>query len=422
MLDVKLLRENPEKIAELLSPRGFQLDVIKLRELETKRKAIQVETEGLQNERNTRSKAIGQAKAKGEDIAPLLTDVERLGEELKAKEIALVEIQQELQAIYDLIPNIPNSSVPKGKSEEENAELRRVGEVPKFSFTPKDHVALGLDNIDFETAAKMSGARFVILKKEIARLHRALAQFMLDLHSQQHGYEEVNIPVLVHSHALYGTGQFPKLKEDMFGIEGDDEDLWLIPTAEVSVTNLVRESIIEESKLPLKFVCHSLSFRKEAGTYGKDMKGMIRQHQFEKVEIVQIVKPENSYKALEEMLGHAEKVLQLLKLPYRVVTLCTGDIGFAAAKTYDLEVWLPGQDRYREISSCSNTESFQARRLQARYRNSETNKPEYVHTLNGSGLAVGRTLIAVLENNQDSEGRIHIPEVLWPYMSGIKII
>lgn len=420
MLEVKLLRENPENMAERLSPRGFTLDVGKIKELEAKRKGLQIETQDLQNERNTRSKAVGLAKSKGQAIESLLADLDTLSETLKQKEQALESIQKALQDIYDWIPNLPHESVPIGKNENDNLEIRKWGTPKTFSFTPKDHVDLGKGKLDLEIATKISGARFVVMKQEIARLHRALAQFMINMHIEEHGYQEVYVPYLVNSGSLYGTGQFPKFKDDQFGIAG--EDYWLIPTSEVAVTNLVRDSIVEESDLPLKFACYSPCFRKEAGTYGKDVRGMIRQHQFDKVEMVQIVKPEQSYQALEEMIGHAEKVLQRLELPYRVVSLCTGDLGFAAAKTYDLEVWLPGQNRYREISSCSNTESFQARRMQARYRNVNTKKPEYVHTLNGSGLAVGRTLIAVMENYQDENGRIQIPWALLPYMGGIKEI
>lgn len=422
MLDVKLLRETPEVVAKRLETRGFTLDVAKIKALEQKRKKLQIETQELQNERNTRSKTIGQAKAKGEAIEPLLADIERLGDNLKQVEQQLEVVLKDLQEIYDWIPNLPHESVPIGASEEDNVEVRQWGSPKEFAFTPKDHVALGelQKNIDFDAATKLSGSRFVVLKKGVARLHRALAQFMLDLHIEEHGYQEVYTPYLVSSLCMYGTGQFPKFKDDQFGIEG--EDLWLIPTAEVSLTNLVSDTIIEEATLPLKFTSHTPSFRKEAGSYGKDMRGMLRQHQFDKVEMVQIVKPEHSYAALEEMIGHAENVLKRLELPYRVTSLCTGDIGFASAKTYDLEVWLPGQNRYREISSCTNTENFQARRMQARYRNSETNKPEFVHTLNGSGVAVGRALIAVMENYQDEAGRIRIPEVLIPYMGGASII
>lgn len=426
MLDTKLLREDPEGIAARLKQRGFIVDIERLKALESDRKAIQVETQRLQNARNTSSKAIGQAKAKGESVQALLDQVQALGDELVASEKKLEVIQSELQGIYDRIPNIPDQSVPVGKSEEDNVELRRWGNVPEFTFTPKDHIELGkgiskakLSGIDFDAATQLSGARFVVLSNQIARLHRALAQFMLDLHTTEHGYQEVYVPYLVNSAAMYGTGQFPKMVEDSFKIEGSDH--WLIPTSEVAVTNLVREQILEAEVLPLKYVCHSPCFRSEAGSYGKDLKGMIRQHQFDKVEIVQIVHPDASHAAHEEMLKHAETVLQRLELPYRVVALCTGDLGFSAVKTYDLEVWLPGQMRYREISSCSNTEDFQARRMQARFRSS-TQKPEYVHTLNGSGLAVGRTLIAVLENNQDEKGHIHIPKVLQPYMGGLSLI
>ena len=426
MLDIKVLREDPEGIAALLASRGYVLDVPALQALETARKDIQVETQRLQNARNTSSKAIGYAKAKGEPLKGLLAEVQSLGDGLAASEKALEGVQLQLQAIYDSMPNIPHKSVPMGTSEEHNVMLRLWGILPAFDFDPKDHVELGKRSgtgvpwIDFECATKLSGARFVVLHNQIARLHRALAQFMLDLHTLEHGYQEVYVPYLVNSAALYGTGQLPKMAEDLFGIAG--EDRWLIPTSEVALTNLVREQILDVKRLPLKYVCHSPCFRSEAGSYGKDLKGMIRQHQFDKVEIVQIVRPEESHAAHEAMLQHAETVLQRLELPYRVMVLCTGDLGFTAVKTYDLEVWLPGQQRYREISSCSNTEDFQARRMQARFRHPDTQKTEYVHTLNGSGLAVGRTLIAVLENYQDAEGRIHIPKVLQAYMGGLKVI
>ena len=426
MLDIKVLREDPEGIAALLASRGYVLDVPALQALETARKDIQVETQRLQNARNTSSKAIGYAKAKGEPLEGLLAEVQSLGDGLAASEKALEGVQLQLQAIYDSMPNIPHKSVPMGTSEEHNVMLRLWGILPAFDFDPKDHVELGKRSgtgvpwIDFECATKLSGARFVVLHNQIARLHRALAQFMLDLHTLEHGYQEVYVPYLVNSAALYGTGQLPKMAEDLFGIAG--EDRWLIPTSEVALTNLVREQILDVKRLPLKYVCHSPCFRSEAGSYGKDLKGMIRQHQFDKVEIVQIVRPEESHAAHEAMLQHAETVLQRLELPYRVMVLCTGDLGFTAVKTYDLEVWLPGQQRYREISSCSNTEDFQARRMQARFRHPDTQKTEYVHTLNGSGLAVGRTLIAVLENYQDAEGRIHIPKVLQAYMGGLKVI
>lgn len=427
MLDTKLLREDPEGIAAKLRTRGFELDVNTLKSLESKRKTLQIETQELQNERNVRSKAVGLAKSKKEPIEPLLAEVKDLGDKLIAKEKALEALQAELQSIYDYIPNIPHSSVPIGSNEEQNVEIRRIGEPRKFNFEPKDHVSLGegLDRgkgLDFEKGTKMSGARFTVLQGQLASLHRALAQFMLDLHTREHGYKEVYVPYLVNRDALYGTGQIPKLVDDLFAIKEKERELWLIPTSEVSVTNLHREDIIEEKDLPLKYTCYSPCFRKEAGSYGKDMRGMLRQHQFDKVEIVQLVHPEHSYETLEEMIKQAEKVLQRLELPYRVMALCTGDLGFQSAKTYDLEVWLPGQDRYREISSCSNTETFQARRMQARYRNASTRKPEYLHTLNGSGLAVGRTLIAVMENYQDEEGNIVVPGVLRPYMAGLEII
>lgn len=427
MLDPKILREDPENVAEKLKARGFILDIDKLKSLEAKRKTLQVETQELQNERNSRSKAIGLAKANKQPIEPLLAEVEKILDKLKEKETALEIILKNLQAIYDRIPNIPHESVPFGQSEDDNQEIKRVLEPRTFNFEVKDHVALGenekhrkkdnvlVNGLDFERSSKLSGARFTVMGGKIARLHRALTQFMLNTHIEEHGYQEVYIPYLVQSKCLYGTGQFPNLEGDQFGIQ--DLDLWLIPTSEVSVTNLHRDEIIEEAQLPLKYVCHSPCFRKEAGSYGKDMQGMFRQHQFDKVEMVQIVHPQHSYAALEAMVSHAEKILQRLKLPYRVVSLCSGDLGFAAAKTYDLEVWLPSQNRYREISSCSNTETFQARRLQTRFRNLDTKKPEYCHTLNGSGLAVGRTLIAVMENYQDEEGNISIPEVLLPYMT-----
>ena len=420
MLEPKWLRDNLELAAKKLATRGFQLDIEALKKLEAERKACQVKAESLQNERNQKSKMIGQAKAKGEDVSELLRAVENLGDAVVEAEKSLQTVQTALQNFYDVIPNVPHETTPIGSSEEENVEVRRVGTPKTFSFEPKDHVALASKKIDFETAAKLTGARFVVLHGVIARLHRALGQFMLDLHTSQHGYQEVYVPYLVAGHCLYGTSQLPKFAMDQFAIR--DEDWWLIPTAEVAVTNLVRESILSAHDLPLKYVCHSPCFRKEAGSYGKDMRGMLRQHQFDKVELVQIVSPENSYEALEKMVKDAERVLQHLELPYRVMALCTGDIGNAAAKTYDLEVWLPGQNRYREISSCSNTESFQARRMQARFRHPETQKPEFVHTLNGSGLAVGRTLIAVLENYQDEDGNVHVPKALQPYLGGIQVI
>jgi len=420
MIDIKLLRENPEKIKALLATRGYVLDVDALVSLEAKRKTLQIETQNLQNERNTSSKLIGQAKAKGENIEPLLAKVQDLGDTLAASEKALEMVLEQLKAIHDNMPNIPHQDVPHGAGEEQNVEVRRWGTPKQFNFEPKDHLDLAGKWIDLDIATKLSGARFVVLYNRVARLHRALAQFMLDLHTEEHGYQECYIPYLVSSNALYGTGQLPKMADDQFAIK--DRDLWLIPTSEVALTNLVREQILEEDQLPIKYTAHSPCFRSEAGSYGKDLRGMFRQHQFDKVEMVQIVHPDHSYTHLEEMVRHAEKVLQKLELPYRVVTLCTGDLGFNAAKTYDLEVWLPGQNKYREISSCSNTESFQARRMQARFRNKATQKTEFVHTLNGSGLAVGRALIAVIENYQDEQGRIHIPKVLHKYMDGITVI
>jgi seryl-tRNA synthetase len=423
MLDPKLIRQNLPEVAEKLKARGITLDVTLLEKLENQRKNLQIKMQELQNERNVKSKAVGHAKAKGEDATAILNDVKDLGDKLKQTEEDFNKIQIELNDYLAVIPNLTHESVPVGKDETQNRLERTWGEPRKFNFTPKDHADLGAQNkwMDFEAGVKLSKARFVVLRGPIAQLHRAIAQFMLNLHLNEHGYQEINVPAIVNANSLYGTGQLPKMKEDIFKLAGEEE-MYLIPTSEVPVTNTVRDEILEETQLPLKYVCYSPCFRIEAGSYGKDTRGMIRQHQFEKVELVQIVKPSESYKALEEMTNHAEKVLQKLELPYRVVTLCTGDIGFAAAKTYDLEVWLPGQNKYREISSCSNTEAFQARRLTARYRNTETGKPELVHTLNGSALAVGRTLVAVMENYQDEQGRIHIPTVLQPYMNGKAIL
>ncbi len=423
MLDIELLRRDPHEVAKRLAKRGYELNVSKFLELEGRRKQLQIETQQMQNDRNTSAKAIGQAKARGEDIEPLLTKVGNLGDKLKEVSVQLEQVQAELYDMLAMIPNIPHESVPEGSGEEDNLEVRRWGEPKTFSFKPKDHVTLGeeLGLMDFAAAAKISGARFVVLRRNLARLHRALIQFMLDLHTKKHGYSEVYVPYLVKEESLFGTGQLPKFREDQFNIAGD-YGLSLIPTAEVPVTNLVRDEIIAAENLPLKFVAHTPCFRSEAGSYGKDTHGMIRNHQFEKVELVQIVKPEDSYAALEELTSHAEAVLQMLELPYRVVVLCGGDIGFGAAKTYDLEVWLPGQNRYREISSCSNYESFQARRLQARWRNPLSNKPELVHTLNGSGLAVGRTLVAILENYQDEKGYIHVPQSLRAFMDDEKLL
>ena len=422
MLDPQLIRNSLDQIQLALTKRAYTLDVDSLQTLDTRRKKIQVQTQALQSERNRRSKQIGKAKAAGEDIHALLDDVESLGDKLKACESELQTVQLELHDILSGIPNTPHETVPAGQTEDDNVEVRRWGEPGQFDFEPKDHVDLGeaLGMLDFATATTIASSRFVVMQGAVARLHRALIQFMLDTHTQEHGYTEVNVPYLVNKDSLFGTGQLPKFAEEQFYI--DKQALYLIPTAEVPVTNIARDRIIDADLMPLKFVCHTPCFRSEAGSYGKDTRGMIRQHQFEKVEMVQLVKPENSYQALEQLTGHAEAILQKLNLPYRVVTLCGGDLGFSSAKTYDLEVWLPGQHKYREISSCSNFESFQARRLQARWRNPDTGKPELVHTLNGSGLAVGRTLIAVIENYQDKDGKIHIPEVLQRYMGGMDVI
>jgi len=425
MLDSKLVRTQLTEIAERLATRGFALDVARFEALESQRKSVQVRTEQLQAERNSRSKSIGQAKARGEDIAPLLAEVDQMGSELEAGKRELDAIQNELDNLLLNIPNLPHESVPVGADEDGNVEVARWGTPRSFDFEIKDHVALGEQHgwLDFETAAKLSGARFALLRGPIARLHRALAQFMINLHTGEHGYEEAYTPYLVQAPALQGTGQLPKFEEDLFKIAREDQaDLYLIPTAEVSLTNIVAGEILDAKQLPLKFVAHTPCFRSEAGASGRDTRGMIRQHQFDKVEMVQIVEPSKSFEALEGMTANAERVLQLLDLPYRKLALCTGDMGFSAVKTYDLEVWVPSQDKYREISSCSNCGDFQARRMQARYRNPETGKPELVHTLNGSGLAVGRTLVAVLENYQQADGSIRVPEVLKPYMGGIEVI
>ncbi|NOQ94291.1 MAG: serine--tRNA ligase [Methylophaga sp.] len=422
MLDPKLLRNEPEKAAELLARRGYSLDLALLESLEQERKQAQSDAQSLQTERNSRSKMIGKAKASGEDIAPLLAEIADLGDKHKAAEARLAEVLQKLTDVAMELPNIPQDDVPAGKSEDDNVEISRWGEPKSFSFEPKDHVDLGekLSGMDFETAAKISQARFVTLHGPLAKLHRALTQFMLDQHTEEHGYTETYVPYLVNSDSLRGTGQLPKFSEDLFAIKGTD--LYLIPTAEVPVTNIVRDTISTAKQLPIKFVAHTPCFRSEAGSYGRDVRGLIRQHQFEKVELVQIVRPEDSDAAHEALTGHAETILQKLELPYRKVLLCIGDLGFSSSKTYDLEVWLPSQKTYREISSCSNFQDFQARRLQARWRNPETNKPELVHTINGSGLAVGRTLLAVMENHQDEQGRIHIPEALRSYMGGQEFI
>ena len=428
MLDAKYFRDELETTAQRLKTRGFELDVDSIRALEAKRKTLQVRTETLQSERNSRSKAIGQAKAKGEDIQPLLDAVGDLGDQLEQAKQELNELQDELQSLVHGVPNLPDASVPVGKDEDENAEISRVGEPRQFDFDVKDHVdvAAGLGNgLDFESGAKLAGARFVVMKGGVARLNRALTQFMLDLHTEQHGYAETNVPYIVNHETLFGTGQLPKFGEDLFHVEGESQDkiaLSLIPTAEVPLTNLARDEILEESELPVKLTAHTPCFRSEAGSHGRDTRGLIRQHQFDKVELVQMVKPEDSMDALEVLTGHAEKVLQLLELPYRKVLLCTGDMGFGACKTYDLEVWLPAQQTYREISSCSNMGDFQARRMQARFRRQGAKKPELLHTLNGSGLAVGRTLVAILENYQQGDGSVVVPEVLRPYMGGIEVI
>ena len=425
MLDSQLLRGQLQEVADRLASRGFSLDVARIEALEERRKSVQTRTEQLQAERNARSKSIGQAKAKGEDIAPLMADVERMANELAAGKVELEGIREELDAILLTIPNLPDASVPVGADEDDNVEVRRWGTPRSFDFAIQDHVALGERNgyLDFETAAKLSGARFALLRGPIARLHRALAQFMINLHTAEHGYEEAYTPYLVQAPALQGTGQLPKFEEDLFKISREGEaDFYLIPTAEVSLTNIVAGEIVDAKQLPIKFVAHTPCFRSEAGASGRDTRGMIRQHQFDKVEMVQVVEPGKSMEALEGLTANAERVLQLLELPYRVLSLCTGDMGFSAVKTYDLEVWVPSQDKYREISSCSNCGDFQARRMQARFRNPETGKPELVHTLNGSGLAVGRTLVAVLENYQQADGSIRVPEVLKPYMGGIEVI
>ena len=421
MLDLQLLRNDLEGTAQRLKVRGFELDAKRFQELEQERKSVQMRTQELQAKRNQLSKQIGIAKSKGEDVSVIMAEVANLGDELKAAEEKLAVIQNYLNDLLMTIPNLPHESVPHGKSETDNVEVRRVGTPRTFDFTVKDHVDVGegLKQLDFETAVKITGARFSLLKGPLARMHRAVAQFMLDTHTQEHGYTEVYVPFLVNADSMRGTGQFPKFQDDQFHVCADN--LYLIPTAEVPVTNIMRDEIVPLEDLPVKFVSHTPCFRREAGSYGRDTRGMIRQHQFEKVELVQIVAPEQSYAALEALLGHAETILKQLELPYRVMALCSGDMGFAAAKTYDIEVWLPAQNTYREISSCSNFEAFQARRMQARYRN-EKNKPELVHTVNGSGLAVGRTLVAILENYQNADGSVTIPSVLRPYMGGVQQI
>lgn len=423
MLDIKHLRDQIEQTAKALATRGYTLDVETLTELESIRKSLQIDTQELQSTRNYLAKQIGQRKAQKENVDDLLDEAAAINKRLAEKEHALEHLQTQLQDYYLGIPNIPHNSVPIGKNEKDNIEIRRWGKPLDAQFPFKDHVDIGeaLGLMDFASAAKISGARFVVLRGQLARMQRALAQFMLDIHTIEHGYTEMYVPFLVNEKSFYGTTQLPKFREDLFFVMGESK-LGLIPTAEVPLTNLVREEILEAENLPLKFVTHTPCFRSEAGSYGKDTRGMIRNHQFEKVELVQIAKPENSYEVLEELTQHAEKILQRLELPYRVMALCTGDIGFGAAKTYDLEVWLPSQNQYREISSCSNFEAFQARRMQARWRNPDTQKPEPVHTINGSGLAVGRTLVTIIENYQDNLGCIHIPKALQPYMGGLEVI
>ena len=423
MLDPKLLRSDLQAVADGLARRGFQLDTAAFEALETQRKALQVRTQQLQSERNSRSKNIGKAKAAGEDIQPLLAEVGKLGDELKQAEAELAALQDKLNGMLAALPNLLDADVPDGKSEDDNVVIRSWGTPPTFDFEPKDHVDLGERDggLDFEAAAKLSGSRFAVMRGAIARLHRALIQFMLDVHGRDHGYTEVYVPYLVNADSLYGTGQLPKFEEDLFRVESE-HGLYLIPTAEVPVTNLARDEIIAADALPMKLVAHTPCFRSEAGSYGRDVRGLIRQHQFEKVEMVQLVAPEESAAAHEELTRHAETILQKLGLPYQVVVLCAGDTGFSSRKTYDLEVWLPGQGKYREISSCSNFGDFQARRMKARYRNPETGKPELLHTINGSGLAVGRTLVAVMENYQQADGSIQVPEALRPWMGGMEVL
>lgn len=421
MLDPRTVRSNPEKIAELLKKRGFTLDIESLKALEEERKSIQVKTESLQQERNTRSKSIGKAKAAGEDIAPLLSEVENLKQGLINAEHQLHDVQKKLDSLLSSVPNIPADEVPPGNSEDDNVEIRKWGTPRSFDFDIKDHVDLGneLGGLNFETASKLTGSRFAVMQGGLARLHRALIQFMLDTHIQEHGYEEIYVPFIVNKDSLYGTGQLPKFEEDLFKLR-DEREFYLIPTAEVPVTNILRGEIVNDiESLPLKYVCHTPCFRSEAGSHGKDTRGMIRQHQFEKVELVQFVRPEDSEAALEGLTANAETILQKLELPYRTMILCGGDMGFSARKTYDIEVWVPSQDKYREISSCSSFGDFQTRRMLTRYRNPETGKPELLHTLNGSGLAAGRALIAVLENYQQADGSVTVPQVLRPYMGGV---
>jgi seryl-tRNA synthetase len=422
MLDIQALRNDLDGVVSQLQARGFEFDAAKFSALEQERKTVQTNTQDLQAKRNNASKQIGIAKSKGEDVSAIMAEVAGLGEQLKAGEVRLAELQADLQSLLLNVPNLPHASVPQGKSEADNVEVRKVGTPRTFDFEVKDHTDVGMPlGLDFDTGTKLSGTRFTLMRGQIAKMHRALAQFMLDTQTEQHGYEECYTPYLVNAETLTGTGQLPKFEEDLFSLAHNDSKLYLIPTSEVTLTNTVRDEIVPLESLPIKLTAHTPCFRSEAGSYGRDTKGMIRQHQFDKVEMVQIVHPEKSYQALEEMVGHAENILKALGLPYRVVSLCTGDMGFGAAKTYDLEVWLPAQNTYREISSVSNCEAFQARRLQARFRN-ESGKPELVHTLNGSGLAVGRTLVAVLENYQNADGSVTVPEVLRPYMNNLAVI
>jgi len=422
MLDIQALRNDLDGVAAQLKRRGFEFDSARFTALEQERKTVQTRTQDLQAKRNNASKQIGMAKAKGEDVSAIMAEVAGLGDQLKADEARLGELQAELQNLLLNVPNLPHESVPAGKSEEDNVEVRRIGTPRTFDFEVKDHADVGAPlGLDFDTGAKLSGARFTLMRGQIAKLHRALAQFMLDTQTDHHGYTECYTPYMVNAESLIGTGQLPKFEEDLFSLNHNDSKLYLIPTSEVTLTNTVRGEIVPLESLPIKLTAHTPCFRSEAGSYGRDTKGMIRQHQFDKVEMVQIVHPEKSYEALEQMVGHAENILKALELPYRVVSLCTGDMGFGAAKTYDLEVWLPAQNTYREISSVSNCEAFQARRLQARFRN-ENGKPELVHTLNGSGLAVGRTLVAVLENYQQADGSVKVPQVLRAYMNNLEYI
>lgn len=423
MLDIKQLRNDIENIAKNLLKRGFKFDIDKFNHLEVLRKELQIKMQDLQKQRNEKSKEIGFRKSKGEDIQPIFYSMEKINQELKETEKNFEKVHNELEEYLMTVPNTLHDSVPEGESEEQNELIREYGKIKEYNFTPKEHDEIAIKHdmgIDFELSSHLSGSRFYVLKNKIARLHRALGQFMLDVHVEKHGYMETHVPLLVKSHALYGTGQFPKFRDDQFGTLVDD--YWLIPTAEVPVTNFVSNKILDARELPLKFACLSTCFRREAGAYGKDTKGMMRLHQFDKVELVQIVEPDKSYEALEELISHAEVILKLLEIPYRVMNLCSCDLGFAAAKTYDIEVWMPGQNRYREVSSCSNTEAFQARRMNARVRKNDNKTVMPLHTLNGSGLALPRTLIAVIENYQDENGNIHIPDVLVPYMGGTKVI